>query len=228
MPPALVALVLAAGVALSACAESREAPAEPTWREVEPILRGECSHCHGASAKTTGGGFRFDFYEMTKETCGDAVEALGVDTPMAKALAPQLAKAITSDYTSVRPSMPPLPAEYLEEWQWQTILRWADKPQRGVRGSDNTPPSILVNQLSAKADKFMDVAVSLEDRDGDPVIGVLTIGDQSFKMDRSGSFNTRADTSTWEPGDRKVGVVLCDGLSSVSYMLGTVNVTHLK
>jgi len=224
----VLAWLLIGATTTAGCGEERQSPEEPTWRDVEPILRGQCSHCHGATASTTGAGFRFDFYEMTKETCGEAASALGVDAPMARSLAPQIARAITSDYPSVRPSMPPLPAEYLDEWEWQTILRWAASPTRGVRSAANTPPNIVVNVLSPRADKFMDVAVSLEDRDGDPVVGVLLIGDQQFRMDRGGSFNTRADTSAWEPGDRKVGVVLCDGLSSVSYMLGTVNVTHLQ
>lgn len=224
----LAAAALLVAVGFSACGEDRQAPDNPTWRDVEPILRGECSHCHGGSAATTGAGFRFDFYDMTKETCGDAADALGAGTPMAKALAPQIAKAITSDYPSVRPTMPPLPAEYLKQWEWQTILRWTDNPQRGVRAEDNTPPDVVVNQLAARADKFLDVGVTLEDRDGDPVVGVLKIGDQTFKMDRSGSFSTRADTSTWDPGDRQVSVVLCDGLSNVSYTLGSVNITHVQ
>ncbi|MES1165010.1 MAG: hypothetical protein ABUR63_04590 [Verrucomicrobiota bacterium] len=215
------------GVALAGCG-GPEVPQNPTWMDVEPILKGECLHCHGSSAKTMGSGYRFDFYEMTSEVCGAAADALGADTPMAKSLAGLIATAIVSPDGIERPRMPPLPAEYLHDWEWQTILRWVDRPQRGIPRTGNNPPRILVDGIPAKADKTLDVTVVVEDPDGDPVVGVLKIGSETYKMDRSGSFSTRTTTAAWEPGDHGISASLCDGSASVSFALGTVAVAHSK
>ena len=37
-----------------ACDGSPAPVAQPTWADVEPILRVHCNHCHGATAAQTG------------------------------------------------------------------------------------------------------------------------------------------------------------------------------
>src|SRR6185295_7989491 len=51
-----------------------DVPEHPTWVDVEPIVRAQCTSCHGASAAITGGGTRFDFYDMSTSLCGDAAQ----------------------------------------------------------------------------------------------------------------------------------------------------------
>src|SRR5262245_34066877 len=57
--------LLVAGLLVGAgCADPPDVPAQPTWTEVAPILRGQCSSCHGSTADVSGAGYRFDFYDM--------------------------------------------------------------------------------------------------------------------------------------------------------------------
>jgi hypothetical protein len=122
-----------------------EVPTHPVWSEVQPILAAACSHCHGATAADTGKAYRFDFYDMTREVCGDAVEALRADIPLGQVLAWPIWNAITTtkDMPDVRPSMPPPPAPYLQEREWKTIRNWlADGAPRGVPPVTNRPPTM--------------------------------------------------------------------------------------
>ncbi len=212
---------------------SPEAPEHPTWADVQPILAGECTHCHGANAGNAGSGYRFDFFDMTTEICGDAANGMGVNVTLGKALASQISTAISTTDGSMRPDMPPLPAPFLADWEWQTILRWTADPQRGAPRGSNTPPTIRLDDvqwdaLGVPVDKTLDLSAVVDDADGDPVVGVLNIGGHSLKMDRSGSFTTRLDTSSWPAGPIAVSAVLCDGWSNVSYALGSITIAHLK
>src|SRR5581483_3833332 len=82
---ALLGAAALAGAALPACG-GPDVPEHPTWANVEPIVRAQCSSCHGASAAITGGGTRFDFYDMTADLCGDAVQAMDPDISLAGVL----------------------------------------------------------------------------------------------------------------------------------------------
>jgi len=216
-------------LAMFAGCDSPSAPEHPTWGDVEPIVAGNCTHCHGGAARVTGSGYRFDFYDMAPEICGDAGLALGPNPVLAKGLAPLIAQAITSSRSDIRPRMPPVPAQYLADWEWKTILRWAADPQKGVKGRGQTinrPPTITINGTSEAADQTLDVTAVIADADGDPVVGIIRIGDEVLKMERSGAFSARLDTSTWEAGQRPVSASLCDGWSGVSHDLGFVQIKH--
>jgi len=63
-------------------------PGAPDWADVSPLLRGECTGCHGSTANDTGGGYRLDFYDMTPAVCGEAAQALGSATILAGGAAP--------------------------------------------------------------------------------------------------------------------------------------------
>jgi len=214
------ALVLGGG----ACGPD-DPPENPVWNDVEPIIRAECSGCHGASANRTGSGFRFDFYDMAADPCGDAAMALP-DVLLAKAQADNIATAITTTDPNVRPSMPPLPAQNLTDNQWLTILRWTANPIKGDKPANNRPPHITVEGTDIEADKTLNVNVIVSDPEGDPVVGILRIGDQIARMDRAGAFFAQYDTSSWPAGTVAMSVVLCDGWSQVSADLLEIAIHH--
>ena len=47
------------------CSSTPAEPSDPAWADVAPIFRGECNSCHGWNAGQTGGGYRFDFFDVT-------------------------------------------------------------------------------------------------------------------------------------------------------------------
>jgi hypothetical protein len=208
-----------------ASCDGDEAPEGPTWASVEPILRAECGHCHGATANLTGGGFRFDFYDMTSGPCGEAAAVLA-DVGLARFNADNIARAITSTEPTVRPIMPPLPAPYLSETEWLTILRWTANPIKGDKPPSNHAPWISIDGTSRTADENLDVNVVVRDPEGDPVVGVVKIGGEVGKMDRSGAFAARYDTSSWPAGTTVMSAVLCDGWSQVSVDLLAITIEH--
>ena len=226
MRAALAAAIVFAG----ALGCGPEPPEHPTWVDVQPILRAECSGCHGASAATNGSGFRFDFYDMTDSPempnpCGAAASVLS-GTSLARAQANKIATAITTTDPNVRPSMPPLPAPYLTDNQWLTILRWTANPIKGDKPPGNRAPQISVDGTSLSADQTLEVNVVVSDPDGDPVVGLLKVGDHVGKMDRAGAFSARFDTSSWPAGAIAMSATLCDGWSVVSADLLQIAIQH--
>ena len=229
MPPVRYVLPLPFALLLAAggCQPEPQAVMHPTWADVEPILRGQCNHCHGGSARTTGaiGGvaYRFDFYDMSPEVCGEA--ALAMDTSsLALALANQIKTDITVTPGVVRPRMPPAPAEVLSDWERETVLRWTAQPVKGPMPHGNQPPRLDARGFPAFIDKGLAFVASLSDPDGEPVVGVLKVRDQVYRMDRPGSFAVALDSSTWEPGPHLVTAVVCDGWQSETYEVGRVTV----
>jgi hypothetical protein len=222
----LVLLFAAACVSIAAACSDNEVPEHPTWADVEPLLRAQCSHCHGSTARTTGAGIRFDFFDTTSSHCSEAETALaGVGS--ARLQANLIATAITTTDPVVRPSMPPIPAPYLSEREWLTILRWTANPVQGDTPAANRPPRIDVSGIATTAGDMLEVNVVIDDPDGEPVVGVLKVGEAVGVMDRAGSFSARFDTSKWPAGTVTVGAVLCDAWSQVSFpALRTVDVSH--
>ena len=78
--------------AFGACDGTPAQPQNPAWADVAPIFRGQCNGCHGWNAGQTGGGYRFDFYDVstdpTKDVCGDAALAAGTGLAFAGSLTP--------------------------------------------------------------------------------------------------------------------------------------------
>ena len=192
---------------------------------MEPILRAECSSCHGSSASVTGDGVRFDFYDLASSPCGVAGTVLG-DSGSAVAQRDLIARAITSADGKVRPIMPPIPAPYLTDNQWLTILRWTANPFRGDKPPGNLPPRISVDGTPTVVDRTLDLRIIVDDPDGESVVGVVTVGDRTLKMDRAGSFAARFDTSSWPAGTVGVSAVLCDGWQQLYAPLLTVEIRH--
>jgi hypothetical protein len=209
-----------------ACEGPPEAPRAPTWADVEPILRGQCSHCHGANAEQAGSGagaiYRFDFFDMSPAVCGEAAQGLGAP-PLAAAAASLLPSALASA-PGARPRMPPAPAAALAAWERDTLLRWAENPQRGPAPPGNQPPRARVARLPATAGERLSFVLVVDDLDGQSVVGVVKGGDAVFRMDRPGSFLVELDTRTWAAGPQPLVALLCDGWTSARYELGSVDV----
>jgi hypothetical protein len=217
---ALLVLMLVAG----ACEGPPAVPAHPTWADVAPILQGQCNHCHGATARTTGSlgaaVYRFDFYDMDEGVCGEAAAAM--DLP---ALAAASAKLIRDDVTPTigrRPRMPPAPAAVLRDWERETLQRWAAAPVKGPPPPGNRPPHIRVNQLPATATTQLSFVATTEDPDSDSIVGVIRLGPLAVEMDHPGNFAVRFNLASLPPGPHRLSAVLCDGWASETYDLGPI------
>lgn len=226
----LLGLLLAGAVA--GCDGTPSVPANPTWADVEPILRGNCTGCHGATAAITGsapGGmaYRLDFYDMTSATCGDAAAVLG-GQPLAHSWAALIQADVTSPGSGWRPRMPPAPATSLYDWERETIVRWAEQPDppRGEPRRDDRRPDIQLVAASATADKSLAFTSIVSDADGEAVVGLVEIGALTLATDHAGAFGTTVDTSAWPPGVYPISAVLCDGWDDITYQLGNVEVAH--
>lgn len=219
--------VLALGLLVPACEPPPDVVRNPTWAEVEPILRGACNHCHGSTARVTGANgqvaYRLDFYDVA--ACGDAAPAMTFPA-LAHASAASIRSALTVPPQAERPRMPPAPAQPLLDWQRETLLRWANNPVKGAPPGDNRPPHIRAQRLPAVIDNELRFTAVLEDPNGESVIGVIRVADKLYKMDRSGAFAVVLDASSWDVGDHAISATLCDSWGSVSYELGAVRVSR--
>lgn len=221
------ACLAAASIVGAGCSEGQSVPAQPTWADVEPILHGECSQCHGSTAAVTGFGYRLDFFDMTADVCGEAARAIpqpGVI--LGGAAASLIYDDVTWPQDGSQPRMPPAPGPPLYDWERQTLQRWTVQPVKGPPPKNNHVPTIQMNGLPSTIDRRLTFTTLLSDVDGDEVIGVIEVGDQIFAMNRSGTFAAELDTSSWPVGPQRLTAVLCDGWTSVSYDLGPVNVSH--
>lgn len=216
-----------------ACGDGHQVPERPTWANVEPIVRGACTQCHGATAAVNGSSaaltLRFDFYDMTPATCGDAASVLQGQT-LGRGWAQLIKAAVTPPGSGWRPRMPPAPAPELYDWQRETIIRWASQadPPRGEPSRENRRPDIQLEAASAQADTKLSFTAVVTDADAEPVVGVLKVGETTLQMDRAGAFATTLDTSSWPAGIAPISATLCDGWDSVTYALGGVDVRHPK
>jgi hypothetical protein len=223
---------LALAVLVAACSGPPSVPEHPTWGDVAPILQGECNHCHGSTAATTGSlgalAFRFDFYDMNDQVCGDAAAAMsdpGSSPPALASSSASLIKADISNGAGGRPKMPPAPGAVLEDWERDTVARWADAPAKGPPPPGNRRPRITLNRLPVSARGELSFIATTEDPDNDSVIGVVTLEDQTFKMNHPGAFQVRFDLAGMAPGSHRLSAVLCDGWGNTTIDLGPISVT---
>jgi len=214
--------------ALAACGN---APAErtPTWADAAPIFAGACNGCHGPTAPSTGGGYRFDFFDATPGVCGDAALALGANVVLAGSsalVAAQIAADVVPQDGATWPRMPPQPSPVLPSWETGTLERWAAQPVKGPPPAGNRPPDLTVTGYPSTAGDMLAFTAVLEDPDGDSAIGVIEANGLAYLMNRPGSFAVAFDSSAWPAGAQPVSAVLCDGWTSTSFQLGAVTVQH--
>jgi hypothetical protein len=223
----LLLLVLATGGSAGACGGSPTAPAQPTWVDVAPILRGECAHCHGSTAPTTGLGYRLDFYDV--DVCGDAARALpGGVLAGDQGTATSIRDDVSIPPGGGRPRMPPTPGPALYDWERRTLQLWANQPSKGPPPPDNRPPSIAINAMPSVVDGALGFVTLLSDPDDDPVIGVIELdGVPRYGMNRGGTFAVSLDMRNQPNGTQRVSAVLCDGWTSTTIDLGPVTIEHV-
>jgi hypothetical protein len=207
------------------CGGEPSVPEHPTWADVQPIIKGECSQCHGATASTTGFGYRLDFYDMTVEACGEAARALSGGT-LAATAAPSIVTDVTPPAGGGHARMPPAPGPALHDWERETLLRWASQPIKGPPPGANHAPTIQVSGLPKVVSDSLRFSALVEDTDGDEVVGLLKIADAVFAMRSSGSFSVEIPSKAWPAGPQRLTAILCDGWASVPYDLGPVDVKH--
>lgn len=226
----VVALALLAG-----CSGPPDVPATPTWADVEPILRGQCNHCHGSTAATTGSSltgmatYRLDFYDMTDGTCGEASVAAMDPLAAARTSASLMREAVAS-VNGNRPRMPPAPAPALTTWEREVIDRWTRTLplSKGPPPWTNRLPRLQAFNFPKMADATAKFTVIASDPDGDPVIGIIKAGDQVLALDRAGSFAVDIDTSKWAAGRHTLTATLCDGWGNAPFQLGEIEVAHSR
>lgn len=217
------------GLLAVACTPPPDAELNPTWADVEPIMRGQCNYCHGATAATTASVgaavYRLDFYDL--QSCGDA--ALGMDSPsLAQGSAALFTGSLEIPPTGDRPRMPPAPAVKLESWQRETLLAWAKKPVKGPPPANNRAPFLRVQKLPTDVDQQLSFTAVSDDLDGHLVVGVIRIGNSIFRMNRPGSFAVNIDTSAFPEGSQRVSATLCDGWTQSPIDLGEVQIRHRR
>jgi hypothetical protein len=214
--------------AAGGCSSTPVEPASPAWSDVAPIFRGECNSCHGWTAKETGGSYRFDFFDVTADVCGDA--ALALDRAVILAGATVAANQIKADVVTKSgaqwPRMPPQPSPALPSWERDTIERWTAQPVKGAPPTGNSPPTIDLSAYPATADETVGFTVVLSDPDDDAAVGVIEANGTAFLMNRTGSFAVRFDSSSWPAGAQPIKAVVCDGWNKAEYQLGSVQIAH--
>ena len=228
--------LLLALLGVMACASTPAEPQNPAWADVAPIFRGECNGCHGWNAGQTGGGYRFDFFDVTESVCGRAARAHGTElalagSPLGPDGLPVAAAKIEADVVTQKgatwPRMPPQPSPALPAWERDTIERWAARPVKGPAPADNRPPTISVFGYPANAGPTLTFTAVIDDPDGDSALGVIEAnGIAAFLMNRPGSFDVSFDTTTWPAGSQPLTAVLCDGWTSTTVDLGAVQIIH--
>jgi len=169
-------------VAFAACTPS--VPGAPSFQQdVAPILAANCIRCHGYPA--IGGApeyFRLDSYGDLPLSDDPDLTIDGVATQ-----APLIAERVAST------DMPMPPRFGLDDYQIETLVRWAAGADRGAPRSNNQPPvvtgSVDLAQLvaSVRVDDADDSLVAGELRlvsaTADRFVGLVRTGSLSFAID---------------------------------------------
>jgi hypothetical protein len=226
----LAGLLGSAGLLGVGCGEPGAAPTQPTWADVSPVLRGECNGCHGYAAGDMNNPaypYRFDFFDV--DQCGAAANAIDA-AHLTLAGSANAALQIYQDVVPIAgvrwPRMPPQPSPAVADWEVETLRRWSQLPVKGPPQTGDRPPTLEVSQLPLQAGVQLGFTAIIDDPDGDSVIGVVQANGYSYYMNRPGSFAVRFDSSQWAAGPVDLQAVICDGWSSTTIKIGTVQIQH--
>jgi hypothetical protein len=179
----VAALVL--GSALG-CEPPAPVPEKPTWAEdVQPILRANCFHCHGASAKfdplKTA---RWDVYDLNESAYADLGFTVTEDPEGSKTFlgasdpAHFNALAIYVQPSAGEGRMPPPPALGLSDRDIAVLEKWKETGFTKGSHSPNHKPTL---KWLAKPRQYV-----VADADYDQVLGKLTCGEAEVQVTRAG------------------------------------------
>lgn len=222
---------------VAACEAPPVAKSNPTWEaDVYPILQGQCLHCHGQDHNAKGQSVtRFDFFDLSK--CSDV--SFADKAPTIAASVEQIRQFVAPnpepdpDTNKVVPIlrkdlMPPVPASLLEDWQIATIKNWANikdkEKRRGTRpdSKNHNPKIIITSKLPDDVGDELKVSYRFEDTDGDPVIGVLRLGDAKVDLLKNSGEVTITGITGNSGKKLTLSADLCDGWKKVSQNVGEI------
>jgi hypothetical protein len=188
----VVWVVLGALAGSVACVGGGEPPAVPSWdRDVYPILRGSCSHCHGILAgPSTLPTSRFDICSsMPFNTAFNAEKVWIVTDSMGN---PTVGGASTfagvialQTGPSAPPAirMPPPPAAPLDEYQQTILQRWAMASGAScTKQNPNRKPTYTVVKAPALEMGKVTVTIETSDPDGDQAFGYVKLGSAPLQV----------------------------------------------
>jgi hypothetical protein len=190
--------ILIAG--LLGCGAEAPAPDKPTWvDDVEPILRANCFHCHGANVnqKFTDNytAARWDIYDITDPAyaqLGFMMQNDSADKNVSFAGAKQIGLALyvyanTAAQTE-QTRMPPPPATPLSLRDQTVLENWAmaGKLAQGQHTPNHKPTIGWL--VKGKTYEVLD-------EDQDQVLGKLTCGGTDYPIDRSGTHTLPGDAT---------------------------------
>jgi hypothetical protein len=185
----LAVATLAGALGAGACI-MKDPPATPTWAEdVQPLLLGNCFHCHGAEvgfdkdgmairSHGTPEGARYDIYDPMEyvDAVGDieAINRLGVVPTRSPAIAGILVQLVKSKDPHER--MPPPPGLPLSDYEIQVLDNWLKaKAPKGTRPDNSAPRAVLAGKPAARGPDLV-VTFDVLDDDGDQVLGRIEGG----------------------------------------------------
>ncbi len=174
---------LGACAAIGACGTEEPVPANPTWvADVEPILRANCFHCHGASVESMKGPFRWDVYDPTSM---ENKNVLGTMPPTwfaeGRTYGPSISARVNRDDLL---RMPPAPATKLSDRDIAVIKKWQGmgSPQ-GMRSPNKNPTAKFVNAVRTKTSRSVQISIDVTDADGDQVLGKVELTPSPMKRE---------------------------------------------
>lgn len=227
MSPLSRPLVCLLGLA-AAAACTDEAPAEPTWADVSPVLAAHCVRCHGAPALGSAPAtFRLDRYDDLVTLAPDGTRRLVLGAAsMAEWIADRAADG----------SMPPRfplaqhDRDLLDNW---FTTRASDgegelpRPARGPARPDNRSPVFTVT--ASPDERGLRLAYELRDPDRDLVTGQLTAlrdGAAPLALDElhAGRGALLLDTALLDAGRYQLEATLDDGPGPTRRPAGALDV----
>jgi hypothetical protein len=210
----LIEVAAAASLTLSLGCTPPTAPDKPTWDgDVQPILRGSCSHCHGELAPKVAPAYRFDVCDPTSLKDGTGVEGAVAG---AAAMSPLINTTIVDQ--GLPTQMPPPPAGRLSDYEITVLKNWgklvADAGAQTAckkQNSNHDPKAKLIGTRWDGGDLYATVEIS--DSDGDQVFTKVKAGSASYDLLSSGRHEIKLSGASM--GDA-ITVKMSDGYNSPS------------
>jgi hypothetical protein len=212
-------LVLSAVIGSYACG-AKEPPAVPRWDlDVRPLLRGSCSHCHGATVKppatpTT----RYDICSSAPFNAAFSAEGLAIlgkdpaGMPILGGASVMAGQLVAQTGTAVPDTlrMPPPPAGPLYEYEQKLLQKWQTAGGASCdKERPNGKPTVRI--VKAPTLEMGKVVVTLQagDPDDDEIFGYVKLGNADLQVIPGAGRRTFTFEGV-QPGDNLV-IKLHDG-----------------